>query len=55
VDQDAGGIGAVVGVAAEVRSAVGDDAFPAGGGEALGDDQSGEAGADDQEIHGGKR
>jgi hypothetical protein len=41
-----------MGVSAEVAAAIDDDAFPTGGGEALGDDQAGEAGADDQEIGG---
>ena len=40
VGEDAGGVDAVMGVAAEVVAAVNDDAFPTGGGQALGDHES---------------
>ncbi len=53
VDEDAGGIDAIMGVSAKVGSAVGDDAFPACGAEALGDDETGKARADDEEVGGG--
>ena len=53
VDQDARGVGVVVGVAAEVSAPIHDDTFPTGGGEAFGDHQAGKARADDQEVGGG--
>jgi hypothetical protein len=53
MDQDARRIDAIMRVSAKMITPVRDHAFPACGGEAFGDDQAGEARADDQEIGGG--
>ena len=52
MDQDSRAIDAVIGISTEVVAAVHHHAFPAGGRQALGDHQSGEARADDQEVGG---
>ena len=38
VDEEAGGVDAVMRIAAKMGTAVGDHAFPTGGGKTLGDD-----------------
>ena len=53
MDQHARGVGAVMGVAADVVAPVRHHAFPAGGSEPLGDDEAGKARADDQKVGGG--
>ena len=53
VDEDAGGVGVVVGVAADVGAFVDDEAgAPELGAEAFGEDEAGEAGADDEVVVG---
>ena len=55
MDQDSRRIDAVMGISTEVVAAVHHHAFPPGGGQALGDHQSGEARADDQKVGGAVR
>ena len=52
MDQDPGGIDAVVGISTQMIAPVDDHTFPSGGGESFRDDETGKAGADDQEISG---
>jgi hypothetical protein len=52
MDQNPGGIDAVVGVSSDVVTAFRDDAFFSCRGEALGDDQPGKSCADDQKVSG---
>ncbi|MES2659776.1 MAG: hypothetical protein V4689_14250 [Verrucomicrobiota bacterium] len=52
MNQNPGGIRAVMGISAEVIAAINDHAFPSGGGKTFRDDETGKAGADDQEIGG---
>ena len=52
MDEDTGGVDAVVGISPEVVATVHDDAFPACGGHAFGDHEAGKSGTDDQEVGG---
>jgi hypothetical protein len=52
MDQNPGGIRAVIGISAKVIAPVHDHAFPSCGGESFRDDETGKTGANDQEIGG---